>query len=163
MFEDHLVYQKLLETLSDVESNIFAAHCLYCEVMNNGFYNFYTNLYGMVAPEAERAFRVIGMPRTASIIKNTMKLFQKINIRQKEARVKRISGKKLRKIRQYFQGEDENFLRLATTEKGGFYQAADLYLLKNFTKLSRDLQEIVEEEYLENIKSNYLLNNNFVG
>src|SRR3954463_14970722 len=54
---------------------LVAAHWCEYEVRNGGFYQFFWNSTGVLAPEALEAFRRIGMPGVAAVIEGAMSWF----------------------------------------------------------------------------------------
>lgn len=108
---------------------LFAAHWAQSEFMNGGLGQFFANPTGILAPEAVRAFRAIGMPLTAATLSDAMKFFGDPYPRDREAR--------LSIIERFFEdhGEDKNpildqeelFAVQIEEENGGFWEAADQY------------------------------------
>jgi len=58
--------------LPKVSQTLFAAHWLQSEVGNGGFFQFFQNDTGVLAPEALSAFKELGMPKCADIVARAM-------------------------------------------------------------------------------------------
>jgi hypothetical protein len=55
--------------------HLYAAHWRQSEVINGGFYQFFHNSTGILAPESLEGFRAIGSHDCAVALKNAMKYF----------------------------------------------------------------------------------------
>lgn len=69
------VFLREFNKATDKQKTLFAAHWTQSEVMNGGLGQFFTNPTGVLAPEAVKAFEVIGMPKCAKALNNSMKFF----------------------------------------------------------------------------------------
>jgi hypothetical protein len=56
-------------------ADLYAAHWCQSEVRNGGFYQFFFNTTGLLAPEAAKGFRAIGMLEWATLLTETMNYF----------------------------------------------------------------------------------------
>jgi hypothetical protein len=61
-------YQKSLSSLSPEESHLALVAWCDTEVCNGGFHQFFLNSTGMVAPEASKGFRAVGLPECADLV-----------------------------------------------------------------------------------------------
>jgi len=52
--------------------HLFALHWLHLEVHNGGFWQYFFNSTGVMAPEARDGFSIIGMPAVAAIVTRAM-------------------------------------------------------------------------------------------
>jgi hypothetical protein len=55
--------------------HLYAGHWCHCEVCNGGFFQFFWNTTGLLAPEAAAGFRAVGLPELAEILAEAMKFF----------------------------------------------------------------------------------------
>jgi hypothetical protein len=128
---------------------LFAAHMCLAEVHNGGFLQLFWNSTGVVVPEAEEGFRVIGMPRMADIVEKAAHLLGSPYPRDREGRwdaLLEASGRKPREMKRIFKKQenlylafaeatsslplnnlDNQFWENAMTENGGFQDAATRY------------------------------------
>jgi len=61
--------------LSAPEQNLFAAHCCYSEVVNGGFYQFFANPSGILAPESVKGFQAVDLSNCAELISKAITIF----------------------------------------------------------------------------------------
>jgi hypothetical protein len=109
---------------------LFGAHLAYWEIGNGGFTQFFWNSSGIVAPEAVRGFRMLGMPRSAEIVERAMLHFGQPFPRDWETRQAMFDEGE-----EPFGGEEDAVLAaldaemfpLVEEEAGGFEAAADRY------------------------------------
>jgi hypothetical protein len=109
-----------------IARTLFAAHWCQSEVCNGGFWQFFWNSTGSLAPEAEEAFRSIGMPRTAGVVSRAMEVFPKPFPRDREQRWQVVPDEDDGR----FDALDNEFFDLVGSEAGGFQLVADAYSLK---------------------------------
>lgn len=108
---------------------LFAAHWAQSEIMNGGLGQFFSNSTGVLAPEAVEAFKVLGMPKCASILSEAMKYFGENYPRERSAREEAFEsfyeefGGDVIPIQEY---EDAMATEIEE-ENGGFWEAADNY------------------------------------
>jgi hypothetical protein len=119
-------FQLAFKSAEPTAGTLFAAHWLYSEVCNGGFYQFYWNATGILAPEAKRSYELIGMPRTADVIQRSMQWFPTPYPRDREARVSLLQvaanhGDKGGP----FRALDDTFYKVVESECGGFVSAAN--------------------------------------
>jgi hypothetical protein len=61
--------------VTEKQKTLFASHWAHSEIMNGGLGQFYSNPTGVLAPEAAAAFDRIRMPKSAKILRESMKFF----------------------------------------------------------------------------------------
>ena len=104
---------------------LYAAHFCQSEVCNGGFYQFFSNSTGVLAPEAAQGFRAIGQAKVAGVVGAALDAFGRPYPRDREAR--RILLTDFTK--DHFEVLDDRFFSLIEVENGGFELAADQYAL----------------------------------
>jgi hypothetical protein len=114
---------------TDKQKTLFAAHWAQSEIMNGGLGQLFSNPTGVLAPEAVKAFEVIGMPKCAEALHNAMKFFGHTYPRDRAARETIIE--------QFYETNGEDAIPLEELEdiiateiedeNGGFEEAADRY------------------------------------
>ena len=104
------------------EQVLVAAHWFEYEVVNGGLSQFFGNSTGVLAPEAVIAFRVLGMPRVASVITEATNQFGHTYPRDRDERCKWLADHAIA-----FAEQDEELYHLLDHESGGFDQAASRY------------------------------------
>jgi len=134
IYDGEIIFLEQFAKTDLKEKNLFAAHWCQSEIRNGGFYQFFDNSTGILAPEAVDAFRAIGMPKTANLIKKAMGLFGSTYPRDKDKR-----GEALRIFENQSDQEkdlfdeidkfDKEFFVLIRKENDGFEIAADNYAL----------------------------------
>ena len=113
---------------------LYAAHWCQAEVSNGGFWQFFANATGVLAPEAVEAFRTIGMPETAAIVEKAMLIFGPEYPRDRSEREDatfEILEKATPDSPPPFQPLDKDFYSLIKSENGGYRAAADKYAASN--------------------------------
>jgi hypothetical protein len=109
--------------------HLFAAHWCQSEVRNGGFHQFFSNSTGVLAPEALKGFRAIGLQEWAAILEEAMRLLGSPYPREQEYRIRKIPvvrGKK-RKEWDPFHTLDDRFYKWLHAEDNRFEGAADKY------------------------------------
>jgi len=104
--------------------SLFAAHWCQSEVRNGGFYQFFYNSTGILAPHAVSSFQLLSMPQSAGLVQQAINWFEQPYPRERRARLqqlKNVEGKK------QFYSLDDKFYPLIREENGGFTKAADAY------------------------------------
>ncbi|KQZ03219.1 hypothetical protein ASD21_20670 [Caulobacter sp. Root1455] len=106
------------------------------EVCNGGFWQYFSNSSGIVAPEAVAAFDTLGLPNMANMVRATMGFFGADYPREREQRQAALKAHdeahrtKENAGLEYlspFEAADEAFYMLMAAEGGGFDVAADRY------------------------------------
>jgi len=122
-------FQPQFVRLTVKQAYLFAAHWCQSEVRNGGFFQFYSNPTGILAPEAATGLRAIGLWKCAAVVEETLAFFGASYPREQAARVERLE----RVIGENWDERDpfsllnERFYSLLDTEAGGFLRAADRY------------------------------------
>lgn len=110
---------------------LFAAHWLYSEVCNGGFHQFFSNSTGVLAPEAARGFRAIGLQDSADLIEKAMQWFGEPYPRERVERIDRLgslTGENREEWDPFLKLDEEFYDQL---EAGLFDRAADEYARVN--------------------------------
>jgi len=102
---------------------LFAAHFCESEVCNGGFYQFFFNPTGVLAPEAVRGFRAIGQNQVAEVVAFAMGVFGSEYPRDRNLRQSMLENLE----KKYFDPYDDRFYDFIDDEAGGFEAAADAY------------------------------------
>jgi len=134
IYDGEEVFQKQFERATSKQRNIFAAHWCQSEIRNGGFYQFFDNSTGILAPEAVEAFKAIGMPKIANVIEKAIGLFGSTYPRDKDKREEALRAFENQSNQEkYILDEIETltkeFLALIRKENNGFELAADNYAL----------------------------------
>jgi Domain of unknown function (DUF4375) len=118
---------------------LFGAHLAYWEIGNGGFTQFFWNSSGIVAPEAARGFRMLGMPRSAEIVERAMLQFGHPFPRDWNARQTMFDeGEEPFGGKEHpgFAALDSEMFPLVEEEAGGFEAAADRYATRRSSSLN---------------------------
>ena len=94
--------------------HLYALHWLHLEVFNGGFWQFFFNSTGVIAPEARDGFAAIGMPEVADCVTAAMTRLGDPFPFDREERM-RIVGEP--DARMEFEPEETRFIDLADTPK----------------------------------------------
>ncbi|MBX9461277.1 MAG: DMP19 family protein [Brevundimonas sp.] len=145
IYDGGALFLRQFAAAPEAVGHLFAAHWLQSEVRNGGFGQFFSNSTGVLAPEAERGFRAIGMPMAADVIASQIASFGPAYPREQDDR-ELVLEKRDRVVnrliktgnlialavrgRQMPPG-DEAFWGLLKEENGGFLAAADRFALEN--------------------------------
>lgn len=105
--------------------SLFAAHWFRSEVSNGGLEQFFFNSTGVLAPEAVRSLRRIGMPKTADVASRAMRLFGRAYPRHRARRQRALARLDLAQLERL----DDRLFHLFEHEAGGFDAAADRFAL----------------------------------
>jgi len=130
IYDGPAVYLAGIHAVSEPVGLLFAAHWAYVETGNGGFSQFFSNSTGVVAPEAVRGFRTIGLHQTAAIFERAMAHFGRIYPRDRDERNAAMRG--VNTATDYrpdpaFDPFDREMWPLVSEEAGGFEAAADRY------------------------------------
>ena len=121
-----------LETYSaapQVARDLFAAHFCESEVSNGGLHQFFSNPTGVLAPEAEEAFRRLGLTDAAAILAEAMSFFGHPYPREQDdrlARLQSVPGENREQWDPFFQ-RDEAFYATLGPDHSRFFKAMDAY------------------------------------
>lgn len=128
IYEGPVVFLDGYAAAPHVARDLFAAHWCQSEVLNGGFAQFFSNSTGVLAPEAEAAYRRMGMHGLADCVAEAMRWFGTAYPRDRDARNAALSKGRNDIFRQTpFGTLDESFDRLHQSEADGFVEAADRY------------------------------------
>lgn len=84
------VFRKSLRLVPEEVANLYAVHFCDSEVLNGGFLQFYMNSTGVLATEALRGLRALGLTEAAKVLARTMRRFGKEYSRGKSARWRKL-------------------------------------------------------------------------
>jgi hypothetical protein len=103
---------------------IYAAHFAQSEICNGGFHQLFSNSTGVLSPEAVEGFRLIGMDKTADLLKAAMEALGNPFPRDRAARQKTLKNVPEEKLNQL----DRVFFKEIDQENGGFEAAANAFV-----------------------------------
>ena len=121
------VFLRTFAQAPEAAGHLLAAHWCQSEVCNGGFHQFFSNSTGVLAPEAARGFRVIGLPAVEEIVTEAMAKFGAPYPREREQRrafLKSIPGQTRAEWNRFIALDDAFF---AATREDAFRKAADRY------------------------------------
>ena len=123
IYEGPKVFASTFNKVSDGSGLLYASHFAQSEICNGGFHQFFWNSTGVLAPEAIKGFKAIGMPQIAAIVEQACSEVGNPYPRDRAERHKRLAdiGK------QGFDELDKRFFVLIESEAGGFERASDSY------------------------------------
>ncbi len=116
---------------------LLPAHLTLSEVCNGGFWQFYWNSSGVLAPEAAEAFDALGMTNLANIVRATMRFFGPDYPRDRDERIAalskyenehRTSENADKSYLSAFEVADDAFFAVMEQDGGGFDVATDRYV-----------------------------------
>ncbi|MGQ2990501.1 MAG: DMP19 family protein [Brevundimonas sp.] len=126
--------------IPEKSQHLLATHWCQSEVNNGGFEQFYSNSTGVLAPEAARGFRALGMSRCGAIVQEQLDAFGLEYPRDREQRqdfLQRLEDAHFDQFEDDSQADepppplltprDSEFWTLLKTEAGGFRLAANRY------------------------------------
>jgi len=107
---------------------LYAAHWCKSEVDNGGFYQFFYNTSGILAPEAVKGFGAVGLVACADSLADAMKFFGSPYPRVRELRLDKLP-QQLGKRAEWdpFRPLDERFDDCISAERHAWDHAADAY------------------------------------
>jgi hypothetical protein len=109
--------------------HLFAAHWCQSEVRNGGLHQFFSNSTGVLAPEALKGFRAIGVSEWADILAEAMQFFGNSYPREQSDRLEALDGRQGRRREEWdpFYRLDERFYEWLHAEPDRWERAADAY------------------------------------
>lgn len=108
--------------------HLYAAHWCQSEVRNGGFYQFFWNTTGLLAPEALDGFRAVGITEWSAILAEAMEFFGHPYPRERAARQKLLPGHNGKHSGRYpFDALNERFYAWLRAEPDPWHCAADQY------------------------------------
>jgi hypothetical protein len=122
------VFVSQFSALKPAVGDLYAVHWCQSEVRNGGFYQFFTNSTGVLAPEALVGFKNIGLDDCADALQEAMKYFGQPYPREQEDRYEKLPPRAGNRAEwDPFYDIDERFYKALKTKKDRFERAADLY------------------------------------
>jgi hypothetical protein len=124
-------FLKEFELLPSYVRHLYAAHWCVAEVYNGGFFQFFENYTGVVAPEAVQAFTAFGMYQCSESVTAAMR---KLGPRYPRGRLVRNLLLRIAQVLRFttqerlFDAQDSAFYRLHDRENGGFVAAGVMYV-----------------------------------
>ena len=124
--------ERFLATYSaapEVQQVLFAAHFCESEVGNGGFHQFFSNPTGVLAPEAARAYRRLGLPDLAAIVEEAMAFWGNPYPRDQGERQDRLVRQPSKRREEWdpFVALDERFCAACGHHANGLYSGTRLY------------------------------------
>jgi hypothetical protein len=109
--------------------NLFAGHWCQSEVRNGGFHQFFTNSTGVLAPEALRGYRAMGLRTWAAILAEAMDFFGHDYPRDQSDRIHTLESVRASTPDDWnpFRELDRRFFEWLRGEKNRWEVAADKY------------------------------------
>ena len=109
--------------------HLYAAHWCQSEVRNGGFYQFFFNTTGILAPESLEGFHAIGLQDCASVLADAIKYFGEKYPRDRELCLTKLPEMKGKNRAEWnpFEKEDERFYKCLDIKENRWAQAADIY------------------------------------
>lgn len=105
-YHDGKIFLGQIELISRWKVLLFSASYCESDVMNGGFFQFFHNPTGVLAPEAREGFLDLGLNECASVLTNAMEVFGPVYPRNQEQRVLFLDSLPYPK---YIPLEDEDF------------------------------------------------------
>jgi hypothetical protein len=123
------VFLEQFQAIRPEVGHLLAAHWCQSEVRNGGFYQFFENSTGVLAPEAARAFAAIGLQDWSDLVTEAMKFFGEPYPRDEEQRVPKLPefGDGKREDFDPFFALDNRFYESLKADRQRFQKAADEY------------------------------------
>jgi hypothetical protein len=108
---------------------LYSAHWCQSEVCNGGFYQFFYNTTGILAPEAVSAFEAMDLEVWRDILHKAMNFFGEVYPRERSLRLEMLPMKNGRKREDYdpFYALDEQFYGWLNGEDCRWERAADRF------------------------------------
>ena len=131
IYQEPAVFIRLFRAVPRAAGLLFAAHWCQSEVRNGGFYQFFLNPTGVLAPEALTAFQSLGLHEWAKILEEAMLFFGTPYPRARETRIQKLSGIPREFEKNDFYKLNLRFYDWLHAEKHRFERAADEYAQEN--------------------------------
>jgi uncharacterized protein DUF4375 len=109
--------------------HLYAAHWCQSEVCNGGFYQFFFNTTGLLAPEALNAFGVIGLDEWSSVLAEAISYFGQPYPRERFHRIDQLRESNVGKRENWdlFSALDDRFFEWLHAQSDRWDRAADNY------------------------------------
>src|SRR5215510_13073727 len=129
IYDEPETFLKQFQNVSHAQGHLFATHWCQSEVCNGGFYQFFWNSTGVLAPEAIAGFLVIGLPDCAAIVQDAMACFGSGNPRERSERIALLDQLVHGEIaeEELFKELDDKFFIAIGDNSKRFAHAADTY------------------------------------
>lgn len=123
------IFLQQFSTIPTALGNLLAAHWCHSEITNGGFFQFFHNSTGVLAPEAAEAFKALGLDGCARVIEKAMAYLGMPYPREREKRLTILAGTKSDREpgKDLFQELDNEFYSLLPWQDDTFENAADRY------------------------------------
>jgi Domain of unknown function (DUF4375) len=111
--------------------DLYSAHWCQSEVNNGGFYQFFSNTTGLLAPEAVAAFQAIGLVEWAALLREAMAYFPTPYPRERGVRLGLLPEPDARKREFWdpFTAFDDSFYDCVDGQHRRWEEAADAYAM----------------------------------
>ena len=123
-------YLEQLKNVAEPHAMLYAANWCQIEVCNGGFYQFFHNSTGILAPEAVGGFKLIGVPRAANVVMMAMRMLGRAYPRARRRRMAKLvrirKPEDLKAERSPFDKLDNAFYKVTGTSE--FPEQADLFI-----------------------------------
>lgn len=107
---------------------LYAAHWCQSEVSNGGFFQFFYNTTGILAPEAQKGFRAVGLRECADSLADAMRYFGSRYPRGRELRLDKLPEQLGKRAKwDPFRPFDKRFDRCISADRYAWDNAADAY------------------------------------
>ena len=91
IYDGSEIFLRQFHTLPSKARHLFATHWCQSEVRNGGYYQFFTNPTGVLAPEALAGFEAIGLTEWAATLAEAMRFFGEPFPREQAGRQERLA------------------------------------------------------------------------
>jgi hypothetical protein len=123
VYDDPDVFQISMGMLKPVERHLLAGQYCQSEVCNGGFWQFFYNGTGVLAPEARDAYEAIGIPEWTACLEDAMKFFGPRYPRDRETRIAKLD----RGPTEVLHALDERFYAWKRGAPDRWFEIADAY------------------------------------
>src|SRR5262249_3817375 len=107
---------------------LYSAHWCQSEVENGGFYQFFSNTTGIVAPEAQEGFVAVGLPDCAKALAEAMNYFGSHYPRNRSSRLDQLPKQQGKRSEwDPFLPQDKRFYACVEAERHRWAHAADAF------------------------------------
>lgn len=86
IYEGPDYFLQSFSAVREAQALLLASHWCQSEVCNGGFHQFFSNPTGVLAPEAERAFRFLELNAVSEIVGNALRVFGTTDLRAQPTR-----------------------------------------------------------------------------
>ncbi len=127
-----------IQKLAQVEVNLLTAALTHIEVCNGGFYQFFHNQTGVVAPEAKTGFAEMGLDEVSNLVRKAMNFFGENYPREQAFRMEKLDAitDGPRDQADPFAALDEEFSRLFNWKEKVFERA----MFRHYQNFGKDVE-----------------------